>query len=162
MRHVRALDCVDTGIFGTDIVPRILFENGYADAAYHFLTLTRQPSFGYMRACGATTLWEEWLTPRSMSHPMFGAAVRYLFQFILGIRQTADSCGFRKVVIDPADVPALRHASGSLATVRGEIAVSLDRDAGTLTVTVPDGIEAVCRCGGNKTPLKAGTNTLPL
>lgn len=162
VRHVRALDCVDTGIFGTDIVPRILFENGYADAAYHFLTLTRQPSFGYMRACGATTLWEEWLTPRSMSHPMFGAAVRYLFQFILGIRQTADSCGFRKVVIDPADVPALRHASGSLATVRGEIAVSLDRDAGTLTVTVPDGIEAVCRCGGNETPLKAGTNTLPL
>ena len=161
-QHVRESDCVDTGIFGTDIVPRILFENGFADLAYHFLTLEKQPSFGYMRACGATTLWEEWDRPRSMSHPMFGAPVRYLFTYILGVRQTKDSCGFRNVVIEPAEIPALRFAQGTLRTVRGEIAVTVDRDAGTLTVCIPDGIEAVCRLHGTDTPLPAGTTALPL
>lgn len=162
VQHVQQLDGVDTGIFGTDIVPRILFENGYADLAYRFLTFTKQPSFGYMRACGATTLWEEWLTPRSMSHPMFGAAVRYLFQYVLGIRQADGSCAFREIVIDPAQISALRHASGKLTTARGEIAVTVDRDAGTLTVTIPDGIAATCRLHGNSTPLPAGSHTLPL
>lgn len=161
-QHIAALDCVDVGIFGTDIVPRILFENGYADLAYRFLTLTKQPSFGYMRACGATTLWEEWLQPRSMSHPMFGAAVRYLFQYILGVRQAADSCGFQNVVIEPAQISALRYASGSLTTVRGEIAVTVDRDKNTLTVRIPDGIDAVCRQSGKETPLHAGDQTLAL
>ena len=161
-QHIRESDTVDTGIFGTDIVPRILFENGFADLAYHFLTLMKQPSFGYMRACGATTLWEEWLTPRSMSHPMFGAAVRYLFQYILGIRQAQGSCAFRSVVISPADIPALRFAEGTLTTVRGKIAVTVDRDAGTLSVTIPDGMDAVCCLHGKETPLKAGTTALTL
>lgn len=161
-QHVRELDCVDTGIFGTDIVPRILFENGYADLAYRFLTHTKQPSFGYMRACGATTLWEEWLTPRSMSHPMFGAAVRYLFQYILGVRQSADSCAYRNVVIEPAHIPALRYASGTLTTASGAITVTVDRDQGTLTAVVPDAVEAVCRLNGRETPLQAGSNTIPL
>ena len=160
--HIRGLDCVDTGIFGTDIVPRILFENGYADLAYRFLTFTKQPSFGYMRTCGATTLWEEWLYPRSMSHPMFGAPVRYLFQYVLGIRQAPDSCGYRSIVIDPAQIPALRHAEGSLTTERGRICVNVDRDAGTLTVAIPDAVEAVCRLCGKETPLHAGINTLSL
>ena len=161
-QHVRELDVVDTGIFGTDIVPRILFENGFADLAYRFLTFTKQPSFGYMRSCGATTLWEEWLKPRSMSHPMFGAPVRYLFQYILGIRQAPDSCGLRKIVIDPAQIPALRYAEGSLATAYGKIAVTVDRNAGTLTVRIPDGIEAFRRSGEHLLPLKSGIHTYRL
>ncbi|MBQ7543171.1 MAG: family 78 glycoside hydrolase catalytic domain [Clostridia bacterium] len=160
--HVRALDCVHTGIFGTDVVPRILFENGFADLAYRFLTFRKQPSFGYMRACGATTLWEEWNDPRSMSHPMFGAAVRYLFQYILGVRQTKDSCGFAKVVIDPADIPDLTAAQGRLMTVRGTIAVDLCRKSGTLKIQLPHGIEAVCRQDGADVPLHAGVNIVPL
>lgn len=162
VRHIQAKDCVDTGIFGTDIVPRVLFERGYADLAYRFLTLTKQPSFGHMRQSGATTLWEEWDAPRSMSHPMFGAAARYLFQFVLGIRQAAGSCGFRRVVIDPAEIADLPQASGQLDTVRGTIAVSLDREAGTLTVTVPDTVDAVYLRDGQTVPLRAGENTLSL
>ena len=162
VRHVQNLECMDTGIFGTDIVPRILFENGYADLAMRFLTFTKQPSFGYMCQSGATTLWEEWLKPRSMSHPMFGAAVRYLFTYVLGIRQTADSCGFRKIVIEPADMTSLRYASGSLTSARGRIDVTVDRNAGTLTVTVPDGIEASCRLSKRHIPLQAGTNVVTL
>ena len=162
VRHVRRMDCVDTGIFGTDIVPRILFENGYADLAYRFLTFTKQPSFGYMRACGATTLWEEWMKPRSMSHPMFGAPVRYLFLYILGIRQSPDSCGFRKIIVEPAEIPALPFAEGALTTMRGKITVTVDRNACMLTADIPDGISAVCRLRGKEIPLHAGINTLSL
>ena len=159
-QHVHALESVDTGIFGTDVVPRILFENGYADLAYRFLTLTKQPSFGHMRQSGATTLWEEWDAPRSMSHPMFGAAVRYLFQYVLGIRQAAGSCGFARVVIDPAIITDLPQASGRLDTIRGTIAVALDRTAGTLTVTVPASVDAVYLRGGEPIALHAGENTI--
>ena len=162
VRHVQSLECVDTGIFGTDIVPRILFENGYADLAFRFLTLTKQPSFGHMRQSGATTLWEEWDAPRSMSHPMFGAAARYLFQYILGIRQAADSCGFSRVVIDPAQIAALPQASGRLDTVRGTIAVALDREAGTLSVTVPVSVEAVYLHDGQTQALHTGVNKILL
>lgn len=162
VRHMETMACVDTGIFGTDIVPRILFERGYADLAFRFLTLTKQPSFGHMRQSGATTLWEEWDAPRSMSHPMFGAAVRYLFQYVLGIRQADGSCGFARVVIDPARIAGLAHASGRLDTIRGTISVTLDRTAGTLHVTVPESIEAVYLRSGQACALHAGENTIAL
>ena len=160
--HIQALDGVNTGIFGTDIVPRILFENGYADLAVRFLTYEKEPSFGHMRACGANTLWEEWNRPRSMSHPMFGAPVRYLFQYILGIRQTADSCGYQKVCISPADVQAPQYASGKLETVRGVIRVTIDKKEAAALVELPDAIEGTFLWHGTETKLAAGINKIPL
>ncbi|MDD6062763.1 MAG: family 78 glycoside hydrolase catalytic domain [Oscillospiraceae bacterium] len=156
--HVDDLQGVNVGIFGIDIVPRVLFERGYAAQALRMLTFQKQPSFGYMKACGATTLWEEWDDPRSMSHPMYGAPIRYLFYYILGIRQTADACGYKKIVIDPADLPQISFARGQIETANGVIAVEIDRKNGTLTVQIPQGVEAAYK---NK-PLCAGENRIKL
>ncbi|MBR5620601.1 MAG: hypothetical protein IKW76_12770, partial [Clostridia bacterium] len=68
----------------------------------------------------------------------------------------------RKIVIDPAQIPALRYAEGSLATAYGKIAVTVDRNAGTLTVRIPDGIEAFRRSGEHLLPLKSGIHTYRL
>ena len=134
-----AADAFDTGIFGTDILTRVLFERGCADTAFHLLTSTGKGSFYNMKKQGATTIWENWDGERSHSHPMFGAVTRYLFSFILGITQEKNSAGYEKIVIAPQIPDVLNRASGHITTVRGEIAVSFIRTEREMDfyVTVP-------------------------
>lgn len=134
-----AADAFDTGIFGTDILTRVLFERGCADTAFRLLTSTGKGSFYNMKKQGATTIWENWDGERSHSHPMFGAVTRYLFSFILGITQEKNSAGYEKIVIAPQIPDGLNRASGHITTVRGEIAVSFIRTECEMDfyVTVP-------------------------
>ena len=134
-----AADAFDTGIFGTDILTRVLFERGCADTAFRLLTSTGKGSFYNMKTQGATTIWENWDGERSHSHPMFGAVTRYLFSFILGITQEKNSAGYEKIVIAPQIPDGLNRASGHITTVRGEIAVSFVRTEREMDfyVTVP-------------------------
>ena len=134
-----AADAFDTGIFGTDILTRVLFERGCADTAFHLLTSTGKGSFYNMKKQGATTIWENWDGERSHSHPMFGAVTRYLFSFILGITQEKNSAGYEKIVIAPQIPDGLNRASGHITTVRGEIAISFIRTEREMDfyVTVP-------------------------
>ncbi|MEE0639467.1 MAG: family 78 glycoside hydrolase catalytic domain, partial [Acutalibacteraceae bacterium] len=134
-----AADAFDTGIFGTDILIRVLFERGCADTAFRLLTSTGKGSFYNMKKQGATTIWENWDGERSHSHPMFGAVTRYLFSFILGITQEKNSAGYEKIVIAPQIPDGLNRASGHITTVRGEIAVSFVRTEREMDfyVTVP-------------------------
>lgn len=134
-----AADAFDTGIFGTDILTRVLFERGCADTAFRLLTSTGKGSFYNMKKQGATTIWENWDGERSHSHPMFGAVTRYLFSFILGITQEKNSAGYEKIVIAPQIPDGLNRASGHITTVRGEIAVSFVRTEREMDfyVTVP-------------------------
>ena len=134
----------DTGIFGTDIVTRKLFEYGRADIAVKLLTAKDPHGFGKWCMDGATTLWEYWFNSRSHSHPMFGAVVTYLYEYLLGIKQEKGSVGFGRITIAPAYVDALTMASGHITTERGVIAVSYEKngDKTTLKVTVPNGVVA--------------------
>ena len=132
---------LDTGIFGTEVVTKVLFENGYFDEAINFLSREEYPSFGYMKSKGATTLWEEWDNPRSMSHPMFGSPVRYMFYYILGIRRK-ECCGFDSIIIEPKTNSITGSVSGFITTDKGKISVSVDRENNTLTVEIPDGVNA--------------------
>ena len=134
-----AADAFDTGIFGTDILTRVLFERGCADTAFRLLTSTGKGSFYNMKKQGATTIWENWDGERSHSHPMFGAVTRYLFSFILGITQEKNSAGYEKIVIAPQIPDGLNRASGHITTVRGKIAVSFIRTEREMDfyVTVP-------------------------
>lgn len=130
---------LDTGIFGTDLVAKILFGNGYSDEAIDFLSRDEYPSFGFMFKNNATTLWEEWQDPRSMSHPMFGSVIKYLFFFILGIRRASDA-GFDKIIIEPKTNKITGNAEGYITTEKGRIFVSV-RD-GVLNAEIPEGVEA--------------------
>ena len=76
-----ALGEFDTGIFGTDILIRVLCENGYKDLAFRLLTSEKENTFFNMKKHGATTLWENWNGEASHSHPMFGAVVQYIVKF---------------------------------------------------------------------------------
>ncbi|MCR5041727.1 MAG: family 78 glycoside hydrolase catalytic domain, partial [Clostridia bacterium] len=63
----------DTGIFGTDILIRVLCRHGMGDLARKLLTSHGKNSFYNMQRHGATTLWEYWNGAHSHCHPMFGA-----------------------------------------------------------------------------------------
>lgn len=142
----------DTGIFGTELVTRRLFELGRADVAYKLLTASEPHGFGKWRELGATTLLEYWTLPsRSHSHPMFGAVTSLLFEYILGIRQTEESAGFCEVVIAPEVIEGLDAASGHITTPRGKISVKYSTRDGvrTYSVSVPDGVRAHLKLFGD-------------
>ena len=134
-----AADSFDTGIFGTDILIRVLFERGDANTAFRLLTSEGKGSFYNMKKQGATTIWENWDGERSHSHPMFGAATRYLFSFILGITQEKTSAGYEHILIAPQIPDGLNYASGHITTVRGKISVTFKRteSGADFYVTVP-------------------------
>ena len=139
----------DTGIFGTDIVTRLLFEYGRADLAFKLMTADEPWGFGKWRKDGATTLWEYWYDYRSHNHPMFGAVTAYLFEYILGIKQKQDSFGYEKIVISPTWLEELSSAKGHITVKQGKISVAFETDADNnkhLNIEIPEGIEAEINC----------------
>lgn len=73
----------DTGIFGTDILVRILCERGDKDLAKALLVSDKGVgTFRYIRDLGATTLWENWDGADSHSHPMFGTVVASIIKYL--------------------------------------------------------------------------------
>ncbi|MBQ8688981.1 MAG: family 78 glycoside hydrolase catalytic domain [Clostridia bacterium] len=160
IKYYDELGYYDTGIFGTEIVTRVLFELGEADVAFKLLTAGEPHGYGRWMRIGSTTLREYWGKEcRSFSHPMFGAVVAHFYEYILGIRQEMGSAGYEKILIAPANIKALGRASGHITTPKGRIAVSYvtegDKriytveipEGSVATVRLPDGIERTA-CGG--------------
>ncbi len=153
----------DTGIFGTEIVTRLLGEKGRYDLEYRLLAAERGNSFGAMMREGATTLWEYWPRceyQRSMDHPMFGAVCKLLFYDALGLRRAEDGAGWRRVRIEPRFLPFLPQAEGHIQTPRGRLAVSYRRTLTETVVTaeIPEGTEAELVFGGGRVPLSPGVH----
>ncbi len=77
-----ALNKFDTGIFGTDILVRVLCENGDKALARQLLASDNGlGTFSYMKANGASTLWERWSGTDSHNHPMFGGVVASMIKY---------------------------------------------------------------------------------
>ena len=153
----------DCGIFATDILIRVLFENGHADLAYKLLTSHKEKaSYGYMMDCGATTLWEYMTGKASHNHPMFGACVSTFFKYILGIRQEDDSYGYEKVVIAPCYIKDLKNAKGYITTPKGRVSVIISHDEKTFKINalVPKNQSATAVFGGKTVVLSPGENVL--
>ncbi|HZJ78264.1 MAG TPA: family 78 glycoside hydrolase catalytic domain [Clostridia bacterium] len=151
----------DTGIFGTDILTRVLFENGYPQLAFDLLTSKKKVSFNTIMKKGATTLWEYWDGDKSQNHPMFGAVVRYLFTELLGIKQTENSAGFDEVVISPANVSGLDYVKGHIEIKNGKIAVCkrIQDKKVKIDVEIPSNVNAVLRFDNKSIKLKEGKHS---
>ena len=160
--HFKEEPWFNTGIFGTDIALRVLFTNGCADTAYKLLTSDGKYSFGRWMNDGHTTLPEYWTYQRSQNHPMFGAAARYLFKYILGITQVG--AGYDNVVIEPLCTDLLPSASGHITTRHGKLWVGYTSSDGNVVVEadIPHGCSAVIRQNGCDRMLHAGLNKLTL
>ena len=138
-----------TGIIGTKYIMELLTRMGSSDLAYDIATQTTYPSWGFMIRNGATTLWELWQkregpSMNSHNHPMFGSVGAWLYKALAGIEQSENSSAFEKLLLRPQIVRDLRYASGSVRTVRGDVASAWSRtDKGVrLDASVPLGAEA--------------------
>lgn len=157
----------DTGIFGTDLVIKLLFRRGKGDVAVKLLTSKGIHSFYEMMHRGATTLFEYWpesLRDRSHNHPMFGAVTAYLYDYLLGLRQKDGSSGFDDLIIAPVLVDEINHLSGKRVLPKGEVSVSYEKkdEKVYFTITIPEGQNAEFILGETKISLSSRENKLTL
>ncbi|MBQ8388010.1 MAG: family 78 glycoside hydrolase catalytic domain [Clostridia bacterium] len=151
--------CFDTGIFGTELLVRLLGKIGRADIVYKLLTSrVKDHSFYYMHECGSTTLWEWWHGKRSHSHPMFGGCFKALWQVFLGINP--EEAGYTRVRITPCDIKELGNMSGYLTTPQGRLSVEFDRKNGVFTLEIPEDTYAEFEFRGTCLTLSSGTHKI--
>ena len=136
----------DTGFYGARYLFHVLSDFGAEELAYHMITRTDAPSFGFWIKNGATTLYELFdegdLCGASLNHHFWGEYSAWFMRVILGINVNPKATDPKNVDIAPKFLEKLEHAEGYYDTVCGKLSVSWKRDgdAVILNVTVPEGI----------------------
>ncbi len=145
-----------TGFLGTRPLIHTLADHGYDELAYEVVSQPEQPGWVYMARNGATTMWERWNSDESvgsgmnsLNHSPFVHVSEYFYEVLAGIRM-GDEPATDHVTIDPSLVDDLDHASASVTTRAGELAVDwADAEEGLdLAVTVPWNGTATVRLRG--------------
>lgn len=133
-----------TGNLCTKYLLEMLTENGYPEVAYKIATQETYPSWGFMLANGATTLWERWeygtgSGMNSHNHPMMGSVGSWFYKYILGILPDINGPGFEKFTIHPIIMNDLNFAEGEFSSVKGMIKSAWKKERGSiyLNVTIP-------------------------
>ena len=160
--YYKKLGHYDTGILGTEVLTRVLFEKGESELAVDILTGNGDQGFEHWRRNGATTLHEYWDSTKSRSHnhPMFGSPIAYFFEYLLGIRQPKGGAGYKDIVIDPRAVSKFGYMSGSMETPQGTVAVSYRKNGSAVDfkIIIPAGVNAVFTYADKEYVLNAGEN----
>ena len=161
-QYYQKLGHYDTGIFATDILTRILFERGDAELAVDLLTNNGEQGFAHWQKNGATTFHEYWDSNRSRSHnhPMFGAPVAYLFEYLLGIHQAPKTAGYTSLIIEPLAISKFQWMKGDMETPSGTVAVEYQRhgDSVDFKIQIPSRVQAILRYQKKDYPLRNGEN----
>lgn len=132
---------VTTGFIGVKYLLPVLTRDGHSDLAYELATQTTYPSWGYMIAEGATTLWELWQSKigpsmNSHNHIMMGSLGAWFYRALGGINLGPDGEGYRHIVIEPNMVEDLDWTSASIETPRGQVSCSWQKKAGAVAMDV--------------------------
>jgi alpha-L-rhamnosidase len=122
-------DLLATGFLGTPYLLDELTKAGYAQLAYTLLLNTQYPSWGYMVAHGATTMWERWNgdqmrgdpSMNSYNHYAYGAVADWIYRYAAGIDSTPADPGFHTVVLHPVFDPRLGTLSFDYDSAYGPI-----------------------------------------
>ncbi|PTT02174.1 alpha-L-rhamnosidase [Pedobacter sp. HMWF019] len=100
---------IHAGITGGALLFKLLRNEGRDDLIYSMTAQTDYPGWGYMKASGATSLWEMWekdLPGHSMLHSSFLYPGAWYINGLSGIRKETESKGFKEFVIR---VPLLKN-----------------------------------------------------
>ena len=125
------------GILGTKALVKVLPRYGRSDLLYEVATRETFPSWGFMLAKGATTLWERWggykyfdAGMNSLNHIMFGSIDEFFYRDLAGIAPAGP--GYSKVRIHPRIVGDLTDAGANVGTVRGQVTAGWQKVGDTL------------------------------
>ncbi len=126
---------ISTGVIGTQWLMRGLTKYGRSDIAYTLASNTTYPSWGYMAANGATTIWELWngntANPQmnSQNHVMLlGDLLTWLYEDLAGIRSDDQQVAFKKIIMKPEIVDGLNTVHATYQSPYGEIVSSWKTD----------------------------------
>ncbi|GGH60453.1 alpha-L-rhamnosidase [Filimonas zeae] len=137
---------VSTGVIGIQWLMRGLTRFDRADIAYTLASNTSYPSWGYMAANGATTIWELWngntANPQmnSQNHVMLlGDLLTWLYESVAGIRSDDTDIAFHKIVMKPENITGLPFARGTYQSPYGLIESDWKRENGKFSwqITIP-------------------------
>ena len=127
--HVENHDHISTGLIGSQWLMRGLTEYGYPELAYTIASNNTYPSWGYMAANGATTIWELWngntADPgmNSQNHVMLlGDLITWFYENLAGIRSHKSEVGFKKVIMKPTIPAGLQEVKAAYESMHGSIA----------------------------------------
>ena len=128
---------IGTGLVGGQWLNRVLSDNGRPDIVCNFATDTTYPSWGYMAAKGATTVWELWNgntadpAMNSGNHVMLvGDLVIWLYEYCAGIRPDEAAPGFRHTMLRPVVAGNLTHVRATHISPYGEILSEWRKEGG--------------------------------
>ncbi|HTT88831.1 MAG TPA: family 78 glycoside hydrolase catalytic domain [Acidimicrobiales bacterium] len=145
---VRARGHLTTGNVATKFVLEVLSDEGFHDVALMLALRKSYPSWGYMLARGATTLWERWEEAtgsgmNSHNHGMLGAIGSWLITRHAGLRLSDDAVASDRweVVVPPTG--HFTRAAADIESTRGTAAVGWEFSGRGLHVSVrlPEGTD---------------------
>jgi alpha-L-rhamnosidase len=126
--RVESKDHISTGLIGTQYLMRGLTEYGNTNLAFKLASNTTYPSYGYMVANGATTIWELWngntADPgmNSQNHVMMlGDLLIWYYENLAGIRADKTNVGFKKIIMKPSLPDNLQFVNASYKSMHGLI-----------------------------------------
>ena len=159
VRYYRTLGYFDTGFIGTEILVEQLCLLGEVDLAYELLTSDKRGSYLWTSRQGATTLYEYCDGRESHCHPMFGAPVRSIFRYFLGIRPV-DADGVLR--LRPVLPRMAGRMQGSVVLAAGKVGVTWKRDGEGVyfDIDVPDGARVSFCYGDREVGLISGNNQI--
>ena len=146
---------LSTGFLGTPYLLDALADTGHERLAVSLLLQTKYPSWGYMIAKGATTMWERWngdvgdVSMNSYNHYAFGAVVGFMYRRLAGIAEAAP--GFRRIAVDPIFDRRIGRVRARYDSCLGVIATDIQGDRhglSQLTLELPANSVAAVRLPG--------------
>jgi alpha-L-rhamnosidase len=136
-----------TGFLGTPYLLAVLTDTGHADVAYRLLLSTEYPSWGYLVAHGATTMWERWNgdqmrgdpSMNSYNHYAYGAVAAWIYRYAAGVDAVSGDAGFHVIRLHPNFNAQLGSLGLHYESPYGEIRSAWSVHGGTATwnVTIP-------------------------
>ncbi|RYE97899.1 MAG: alpha-L-rhamnosidase, partial [Oxalobacteraceae bacterium] len=140
---IRRGTLLSTGFLGTPYSLDVLADAGQHKLVYDLLLRTSYPSWGYMIAHQATTIWERWngdvgsRVMNSFNHYALGAVAGFMFRRIAGIDPVDP--GFSRFRFDPVYDRRMPRGGGRYESRVGLIATQWERgdDEFSVDIIVP-------------------------
>ncbi len=158
------------GLIGNQWLMQVLSKFGRSDVAWRIVTQTTRPSWGYMIAKGAQTIWERWdydtRGPGMNSEALLiqaGNVDAWFYQTLAGIQTDPAHPGFAHIIIHPHILGNLKWVHCRFNSPHGLIVSNWTRNGNTVTmhITVPTNTTAtVITPTGTRHELGSGTWTL--
>lgn len=140
---------IHVGITGGALLFKLLREEGRDDLIYSMTSQKDYPGWGYMKANGATTIWEMWekdLPGHSLLHSSYLYPGAWYIEGLAGIQRDPAHPGFQDFIIKmpELDQEQLSWARASFDSPAGQIKTAWRREAGKteLEVSVPPNCRA--------------------